>query len=158
MQSPLAQAIRDARRSAQLTQEQLGRYMGLKGRAVYRWECGHAVPRRRMRWLLLRQIQLHNPEAAAKLSAAFEAHTARVKGLVPAPPPPALPAPAKPSGAVALELALLAAADELDLSPRRLRASLARLCARAGEAGYSLDAMRHEMDARSAGSPAVVDV
>jgi transcriptional regulator with XRE-family HTH domain len=36
MQTDLAVAIRESRRAAGLTQEQLGRRLGLRGRAVYR--------------------------------------------------------------------------------------------------------------------------
>lgn len=149
MRSPLAIAIRQARLTVRLTQQQLGTRMGLKGRAVYRWERGDSLPRRRLRADLIRVIQLLSVDAATRLQAAFAAHDAVAKGQVPAalvPPPP----PAKPSGPVALELAVFAMADELDLAPRRLRSALIRLFARVAEAGYSLDSARREVEARSA--------
>jgi transcriptional regulator with XRE-family HTH domain len=151
MRSPLARAIREARLSVRLTQTALARYIGLKGRAVYRWERGDSLPRKPVRSLLIRVIQIRSGEAAAKLAAAFESHAARVKGLVEAAPAPATP-PAKPSGSLALELAIFAMADELDLAPRRLRASLPRLFARVAEAGYSLDSARHEVEVRVSGT------
>jgi len=123
--------------------------MGLKGRAVYRWERGDSLPRRRHRGHLFRAIQVLSEDAAAKLLAAFAAHDAAAKGLMLA--APAAPAvPAGPTGPVALELAVFAMADELDLAPRRLRLALGRLFARVAEAGYSLDAARREVEARSA--------
>jgi transcriptional regulator with XRE-family HTH domain len=149
VRSPLAIAIRQARLTVRLTQQQVGTRMGLKGRAVYRWERGDSLPRRRIRADLIRVIQMFSVDAANRLQAAFAAHDALVKGHVPAPPPPP-PPPAKPSGPVALELAIFAMADELDLAPRRLRSALTRLFARVSEAGYSLDSARREVEARIA--------
>lgn len=145
MHSPLAKAIREARRAVRLTQEQLGRQLGLKGRAVHRWECAASIPRRNLRPLLIRAVQIRSEPAAAKLSAAFESHVARTKGLVPSPAPAA---PTKPPDSVALELAIFAAADELDRAPRRVRAAMLRLFVRVAEAGYSLDAARRELALR----------
>ena len=95
---------------------------------------------------LLLAIQALSVNAAEKLPAAFGAHEAAAKGLV-VPAPVAPVAPAKPTGSVALSLAVLAMADELDLAPHRLRAALSRLLARAAEAGFSLDSARSELTA-----------
>lgn len=143
MYSPLAKAIREARHAARLTQEDLGRQLGLRGRAVHRWERGTSVPRRTLRSALIRVIQARSQPAAAALAAAFDNHIARTKGWLP--PAPALPAPTKPSDPVALQLAIFAAADELDLAPGRLRAAMARLFVRVADAGYSLEAARRAL-------------
>src|SRR5262249_35147987 len=136
MRSPLAQAIRNGRLAMQLTQKELGLRLGLRGRAIYRWERDDSVPRKVQRERLVRPVELFDVDAAAKLKAAFESHAARVKGIVmsAAPPPP----PARPTNPVALEFAIFAMADELDLAPRRVRASVTKLLARVEEAGYSL--------------------
>jgi transcriptional regulator with XRE-family HTH domain len=151
----LAQAIRDARLTVRLTQQQLGARIGLKGRAIYRWERDDNAPRRRHRRALVTMIQAIDPAAASRLQAVFESHERNRKGVVlPEPAPP--PTPAEPTGAVALELAIFAMADELDLPPRRLRAALAKLLARVAEAGFSLDSARQHVEARVAGAPEVV--
>lgn len=61
--------------------------------------------------------------------------------------PAAAPAPAKPTGEVALELAIFALADELDLAPRRVRAALLMWLGRVTEAGFSLDSARQQVNA-----------
>jgi transcriptional regulator with XRE-family HTH domain len=146
MRSPLARAIRDARLSLRLTQDQLGMRLGLKGRAVYRWERGVSAPTKRHRRALVTAVQAIDANLAAKLQAELTSYVNNAKGVVVPPPPPA-PAPAQPTGPVALELAIFAMADELDLTPRRLRASLSRLLVRLGEAGFSLEAARQQVDA-----------
>jgi transcriptional regulator with XRE-family HTH domain len=152
VRSPLAQAIRDARLTLRLTQEQLGKRLGLKGRAIYRWERDDSAPRRYHRRQLVTAIEAIDPGVATTLRAAIESHERNPRGIVVVAPPPA-PAPAQPTGAVALELAIFAMADELDLPPRRLRAALVKLLARLAEAGFSLDSARRHVEARIAGAP-----
>jgi transcriptional regulator with XRE-family HTH domain len=145
MPSVLAQAIRDARLAAGLTQEQLGRRLGLKGRAIYRWERDENGPTKRNRAALIAAINAVNRQAAAKLAVAIEGEggDGAVATAAPAPQPaaPAISAP------VALELALLGMADELDLPPRRVRGSLVRLLKRLGEANLSLETTRRQLEA-----------
>jgi transcriptional regulator with XRE-family HTH domain len=148
MHSPLARAIREARVSVGLTQVELGVHMGLKGRAVSRWERGDSVPRKRFRSSLVRAIQARSAETAAVLAAAFESHAARTKGIVEPPPAPAPSPPARPTVPLALELAIFAMADELDLAPQRLRAALMNLLPRIADAGYSLEAAHREVEQR----------
>ena len=148
MRSPVAHAIRDARLTLRLTQEQLGRYVGLKAHAVYRWEAGYAIPRRSAQRALLEAVVPRNQQAGAQLKAAFDNH--RTRGEVAPPAPAPTPAPAQPTGALALELAIFAMADDLDLAPRRLRLALPKLLLRMAVAGYSLESARHEIEARNA--------
>jgi transcriptional regulator with XRE-family HTH domain len=150
MRSPVSRAIRDARLAMGLTQQQLGQYVGLKAHAVYRWEAGFNIPRKAMRRKLLKEVELRKPEAAAQLQATFDTHLTR-GGALPALAAVVAPvAPAQPTGALAMELAVFAMADELDLAPRRLRAALPRLLLRMQSAGYSLESARQELDARAA--------
>jgi transcriptional regulator with XRE-family HTH domain len=146
MRSPLARAIRDARLSLRLTQDQLGMRLGLKGRAVYRWERGVSAPTRRHQRALLTAVQAIDPSLAAKLQAELVSSARQAQGLGPPAPAPPPPVPAKPTGPVALELAVFAAADELDLTPRRLRAALVKLCARLMEGGFSLESAQRQLE------------
>ncbi|HYQ17660.1 MAG TPA: hypothetical protein VEQ58_17930 [Polyangiaceae bacterium] len=141
MQSTLSQAIRAARVASGLTQEQLGRSVGLAGRAVYRWECDHSAPRRRHRRGLVNAISAANPAAAAALAAAFANDTKQARraaaaaaqlAALPAAPPPV-------DTRLVLQLAVFALADELDVPPRRLRGALVKLLARLLDAGIALD-------------------
>ena len=155
MRSPLAHAIRDARLSLRLTQDQLGMRLGLKGRAVYRWERGASAPTKRHLRALVTAVQALDVNVAAKLQAELASYVNKAGGIVAPVPVPPPPAPAKPTDRVALELAIFAMADELDLAPRRLRASLLRLFVRLAEGGFSLDAARAQVDAWSASASAL---
>src|SRR5688500_9883390 len=121
MTSLHAQAIRAARKAAGLTQDELGRRIGLNGRAIYRWERGDFAPRRRDRSARVTAITLFNAEAGKQLRAARDgAQDAAPRSNV-APPGPA-------SHAVAVQLALLAFAHDLDAPPRFARSALVRFC------------------------------
>lgn len=91
MPSKLAQSIRAARRAVGLTQDQLGRRIGLKGRAVYRWERHEATPSKRNQSAMLTAIRSVNPEVATWLTTAM-ASAEQKPGASPAPAAPA-PAP-----------------------------------------------------------------
>jgi transcriptional regulator with XRE-family HTH domain len=137
MSSRLPSAIRGARAACGLTQEQLGRRLGLKGRAVYRWERGDISPRPRHLRALVTAINAVNQNAAAILAAVVVEHEAQRKNKGKgktqqvAPPPAAPPPPPDPK--LTLELAIFTLADELDLSPRRLRLGLSKLLQRLRE-------------------------
>ena len=77
MQSPLAQAIRTARLASGLTQDQLGTRLGLKARAVSRWELDGSAPRRRHRRELVAVISASNQAAGATLAAVIASETKR---------------------------------------------------------------------------------
>jgi transcriptional regulator with XRE-family HTH domain len=138
MASTLGRAIRRARLAVGFTQVQLGRRVGLKGRAVYRWERGDSEPRKRHRRELIVVLNAVNPVAASALAAAFD-QAARERAPSAAVPPAPLPAPPRPpEPKVTLDLAILALADELDVSPRRLRLSLSKLLQRLREQELTL--------------------
>jgi transcriptional regulator with XRE-family HTH domain len=142
----LGQSICAARRAAMLTQEQLGKHVGVIGRTVHRWERGHRRPNRRHRQALLTAIGVLAPGAAAALATGL--------GLEPATPTAspgeatdARQAPNGPNGpAPALELLLLRAADELDLSPRRVRTAVTKLLAELSRAGFTLESAQRELE------------
>lgn len=130
--------IRRARVALELTQAQLGRRMGMVGggQAICRWEGNHSRPRPRQREALLAAMGALNPAVAAQLAAVFAAKSgppgepstggARVTGTRRAATANESPAPspsAQPAADIALELALLRMADELDVPARRLRVS-----------------------------------
>lgn len=142
----LAAALREARHQVDLTQEEFGKKIGLKDRAVYRWERGESKPSPLNRRMLLNLIGPMNQQAAAKLKEAFAAFDK--SSAVEAPP---LPAPAAAVVPVTVPRALLeqsvfAMADELDLAPRRVRGALSRWLRRVGEANPAFDAIRSELD------------
>jgi DNA-binding XRE family transcriptional regulator len=64
MRSLQGVAIRTARIAAKLTQDQLGHRIGVKGRAIYRWERGATVPTQRNRAALIAAISILDQGAA----------------------------------------------------------------------------------------------
>jgi DNA-binding XRE family transcriptional regulator len=143
----LAAALREARHQVALTQEEFGKKIGLKDRAVYRWERGESKPSPLNRRMLLNLLGPMNQQAAAKLKEAFA--TFDKSSAVEAPPSPA-PVPATLPVTVPralLEQGVFAMADELDLPPRRVRGALARWLRRIGDANPAFDAIRGELDA-----------
>jgi len=147
--STLAQAIRAARLASGLTQEQLGRRLGLKGRAVYRWERDDSAPRRRHRRELVTAINAVNQSAATTLATVLASETKGRRGAALTPPPIA-PAPAPPviDPQLTLTLAVFAMADELDIPARRLRGGLIRLVKRLREASIPLDTLQRQLEAQ----------
>ncbi len=139
MTSKLAHAIYEARRAARLTQAELAMRLGLKARAVGRWELGQSAPRKRHRAPLVATIRIHDAAAADQLA----------KALVGDPPkraPAVPPAPAPPDPDTVLELAVLRLADELDLPPRRVRGPLVRLLGRVAGAGFNVESARARIE------------
>jgi transcriptional regulator with XRE-family HTH domain len=134
--SHVAQSIRWARRSAGLTQEQLGRRVGLKGRAVFRWERDQAVPSKKNRAALVTALRAVNPEIAARLE----------QVIVPGANQPATPPPPPVDEGAVIEHAVFTMADELDLPPRRVRHALRRLVKRLRADKLTLDATEKRLD------------
>jgi transcriptional regulator with XRE-family HTH domain len=117
-------ALFKARHAAHLTQEQLGRRLGLKGSAIYRWECGHSEPAPRHRRALVLALRTADPGMAAQLDAALELHD----GGNAAPALTLAEARAALAGSGgSLEILVFRMANELDLPPRRVRGACARL-------------------------------
>jgi transcriptional regulator with XRE-family HTH domain len=144
MRQKLGQSIRSARRAAGFTQLQLGMRLGLKGRAVYRWENNGSAPTKRHQREMLAVIGAVNSGAASTLAAAFA--TVRQGTALAKPEPAAAPAVAAPNPLEAFELAIFRLADDLDLPPRRLRRPLARLCERLRAANFTLEAAQRQVE------------
>jgi transcriptional regulator with XRE-family HTH domain len=128
MRSKVGSSIREARQKAGLTQEHLGRRLGLKGRAIYRWERDETAPTGRHYRALIRELEAVNPEIATKLKGVLEAAKSGADAgtVATAVAQPVAPLPA-PSQSEVFELAVLKMADELDLPASRVRRSLAKL-------------------------------
>jgi transcriptional regulator with XRE-family HTH domain len=142
--SALADALREARQSIGLTQEELGRHIGVKGRAVYRWERDDAQPNRANQRRVVEVIASLHEAAAAKLSAVI-ADQVKHAPVATAPPPRTATPPAALRALV--EHSVFSVADELDLPPRRVRAALAGWLRRVHAAGLALDVVQREIDA-----------
>lgn len=137
--SPVGAAIRKARTTVQLTQDQLGKRIGIAGRAVHRWEMDRSAPTRRHRQDLVSAIQVLNPVAAAALAEAFNPKattTAQVAA-----------APVAINHSEALAMAVFRVADELDLPARRVRRPLARFVGQLREVGLNLESTQECLDA-----------
>jgi len=168
----LGTPIRDARRAAKLTQDELGRRLGLKGRAIYRWERNETAPSNTHRRALVREVNLFNPEAALKLQSVFSERTGKTYNVI-ATGAPQASVPQKPiyktstlsnspyldelpwSGAVSvsaqptsdvLDVALLKLADELDVPPRRARRALGRMLERLQNSKFRLESIQWELE------------
>lgn len=140
--SKLASAILQARRAAGLTQSELGRRLGLKGRAVYRWERDDSAPTKRNRAALVTAFTATKPEIGAWFKDAMMSATEGPKEPVAAAPT----SPPAPSGPELLAKAVFVFADEVDLPPRRARGALKRLVARLRDANLSLESVQSLLD------------
>lgn len=112
--------VRWARRRLGLTQEDLGKRLGIKSRAVSRWEIGTSGPSRQHRKELVTILGERDAAVGAELASAFARLYPKKlrKGQKP-PPPPEPPRP--PPNPSVLDRAVLHAADALDVAPRRAR-------------------------------------
>jgi transcriptional regulator with XRE-family HTH domain len=146
MVQKLGHSIRKARRAANLTQDQLGRRLGILGRTIHRWETNQSVPTRRHQRDMLAVLRTYDAAAATALQAAIEAArqgkaTGDTTVAVVASPAPTPVNPSEP-----FELAVLRMADELDLPPRRLRRPLARLFERLRGTDSSLETAQQQLE------------
>jgi transcriptional regulator with XRE-family HTH domain len=130
----VGQAIRQARRTVGLTQEQLGQRLGLDGQSVYRWESATATPTKRRERTLIAVFQaIHPPTAAWLLSALTSARASEGKAVGAVVVGPQVPASA------AVELAVYGLAEDLELAPRRVRAALVPFLKRLRSANIATD-------------------
>jgi transcriptional regulator with XRE-family HTH domain len=150
VRSKFGQSIREARRAAGLTQHQLGMRLGLKGRAISRWERADNTPTKRNLKALVTAINAVDQSAASKLASAMGSDPRATALAIPAAEAP-IPAPiGEPA---TFELAIFSMADELDLPPRRIRGALARLLKRLRTTHLSLEDTQHQLDAWIAKAP-----
>lgn len=142
MPPPTDDLLLAAKSAALLTYEQLAQRVGSSRRTVQRWAQGQSVPTALNWHNLARVVHPHDPELAAQI-AGHAGTTLEALGIVkPAPPPPA-PAPAPPPRpALTLEhvdALVCAAADALDVRPRKVRAVVEAVFVRAARLGYSTE-------------------
>ena len=166
----LGASILEARRAAGLTQESLGQRLGLKGRAIYRWERNETAPSGRHRSALIREIHLFNPQAGIKLQDSISKLTGKAYAVVPSQgeghttlqivdeskstSSPLLLSPIQQRSALdtsqsasdVLALAILKMADELDLSPRRLRRALSVLLEQLQTEHFTLETLHSQLE------------
>jgi DNA-binding XRE family transcriptional regulator len=139
-----SQALFDARAHCKLTQAELGAHLGLTERTIHRWESGVRRPNDRELAHVVRKLHQLAPAHAARIAGTLGT-TLEACGI------------AAPSQSVAhrhaLEAAICAAAEELDVSPRRFRPAVAALLARLREARLTIDEASALADAHAKRAP-----
>lgn len=143
--SPLARALREARQSAGLTQEEFGQQLGLNGRAIYRWERDENAPTDLNLRRALQVIASLDEGAGSKLTVVIANQAALSPADVPATSP--IPATPAPQMRAVIEHGVFSMADELDVAPRRVRGALSRWLRRVCEANLALEVVQREIDA-----------
>jgi transcriptional regulator with XRE-family HTH domain len=133
-----------AKQAAGLTQTELGLRLGLKGRAIYRWERDDSAPTRRHHRALVAALHGLDAQLISDLTSALGSSKRNARSA-PVPAAPVLQAPAI-SPATAFELCLFRLADELDVPPRRVRAPLSRFLQRTRAAKLTLEAITQQLD------------
>jgi transcriptional regulator with XRE-family HTH domain len=140
VRSELARAIRNARMAVGLTQVELGARLGLKGRAVYRWERDASAPTKRHRRELVKAIQEVNPQAATTLEAVIGSPRKNVGTSAKTATDTLTPmAQAVIEPVSAFESAIYQAADQLDVPARQLRAALVPVFASLQQANLTFE-------------------
>jgi transcriptional regulator with XRE-family HTH domain len=142
----LRRTLAALRGSTALTQPQLATSLGVSAKTVSRWELGEKRPTRAQVLDLLRVLR-----AAEGVDFERLAHLARLAGLDPG--EHALPTTTHHAGAAAsrlsaadvrtrADIALLATAEQLDISPRGLRQGLRAVLEAVETSGYTIAELR----------------
>ena len=149
-------ALRYARAQLRLHQGELGAIAGFSRRTVVRWELGATVPAGDNLARLVRSLHLRDPALAARVATAAGSSLERL-GVA------ALPAGASGSAGQrsptrdAFDLAVHAAAEAMDASPRAVRPGVVAALGRLAGLGVSLEGVVREL-ATDAPQPSVVQV
>jgi DNA-binding XRE family transcriptional regulator len=152
----IAPLIRRARLEAGLSEEELASHAGTTARTVQRWETAFVPPTRSLREPLVRALANASGESWRALVERLGLSRAEMLAKVPtqaakaapppAPPPPALappaPPPPPPDPRAVLDDVVRATAEDLDVSPRKVRAAFAQLTVDLARLGLSYDAAR----------------
>jgi len=140
----IAPLVQRARLEAGLSEEELASHAGTTARTVQRWETAFVPPTRSLReplvlalanasgesWrALVEQLGLSRGEMLAKvpIQAAKAAPPPAPPPLALAPPPPPPAPPPPPDPRAVLDDVIRATAEDLDVSPRKVRAAFAQL-------------------------------
>lgn len=118
--STFAGALRDVRHQLHLSQRELGDLFGVTGRTVARWEGGRCEIGAAQARLVVQTIAARDPERGRQLAQALGS-SPEALGIAPRPTP--TPVQQKES----VERVFYAAAEALDISPKRLRGGLVTL-------------------------------
>jgi DNA-binding XRE family transcriptional regulator len=130
-----------------MTQEKLGKLLGVSRRTILRWQQGPTVLTEHQRKLLITRVYAVNPSLAAEIAKEIDV-TLESVGAV---PPPALVGAATAAGDTLLEArvasrhladsVVCAAAEAVGLSPQAIRPALVAAFARAAAVGLSVRGM-----------------
>jgi DNA-binding XRE family transcriptional regulator len=159
----VAPLLQRAREEAGLSHEQLAAKVGTTLRSVQRWETAFVPPTRSLRAPLIYGLEHASGEAwralVVQLGLPLETMLAKVplqaaKAAPPPadPPPPAPPPPRDPRPV--LDDAVRATAEDLDVSPRKVRAAFAQLVVDLDRLGLSYAAARDVLLGRKTGDRA----
>jgi transcriptional regulator with XRE-family HTH domain len=150
----IGRPLSHARRSLRLDQRQLGARLGLGARTISRWENGLRVPPHGLRPALLEALRGAPPELLAALARGLRLPAP----AAPAPPSPPISPSASPvdlaAARTALDDILYLGADELDVSPRRLRAVVVDLLRGMVQLSLPAEVARAALAARERRRPA----
>ncbi len=148
----VAPLLRRAREEAGLSFEQLAAKVGTTPRSVQRWETAEVPPTRSFREPLVRALAGASFEAwrplveglALPLNAMLAAVPIQAVKAAPPPAPVAPPAPPPPKldARAVLDDAVRATAEDLDVSPRKVRAAFAQIVVDLERLGLSYAAAR----------------
>lgn len=134
--TPASRALAATRQAARLRLDQASKAFGVHPRTMKRWEVGETHPKPAQWSRLAAFYARYAPTAAENL-----AQAAGVPSPFPAPPP---------VDAQAITSALYRAADQLDVSPRRVRAAVREIVTAVADAHGTLEDLAraaHETDA-----------
>jgi transcriptional regulator with XRE-family HTH domain len=125
--SRLGELLRAARRALDLEQSVLAGYVSVSARTLSRWENGALSPTPQQRVRLVDALQDAPPDVLASLADLLGVELEEADEPQAVAPPVIAPAPAVPPPSfvdlrAALDGVVLAAADEHDVVPRKLRA------------------------------------
>lgn len=139
-QPPIGKYIEAARRSLRLTQVAMAKEIGVSTRTLHEWEADDTRPTKTNLRAMCTRVEALDPAVGAKLRAA-------VTGV-------AEPVPRAPSVVGVLSV-IIAAADELDVAPRRVVHVVETVLARIAAEGFTVEGARAALAERGEGGDAV---
>jgi transcriptional regulator with XRE-family HTH domain len=132
----LAIAVREARLDLRMSQHAFADALGNSLHTISRWESSHTDIPLEYRIRIMNLLANGAPGSRARTAAAFGVHVAST--TTPSPAGAAAPKPTGAAVAAAVTGAIRAAADDVDVSPNKVRRIVAAVLARLREANVSL--------------------